>query len=184
MPEHDIAAPSRTCAASGRELAPGQRIVSLLVEDAGGWLRRDYAAEAWPGPPGACVAYWQGVVPDAGRPRKPVINDDLLLDLFRHLAESPDEQRMRFRYVVTLLLMRRKRLKFEDVKKTPGGDVLIVRDAKAGTRHEVPDPRLSDDAIAAVQDEVFHALGWSDAPRPPMEPLTPPMPAAQPKEPT
>ncbi|CAN5569969.1 hypothetical protein BH11PLA2_BH11PLA2_36200 [soil metagenome] len=162
MADFEVAAPSRQCAVSGRELKPGERITSVLTDENGTFVRRDYAVEAWPGPPEQAVAYWSGVVPDSGKPRKPVYNDDLLLDLFRHLAESDDPQRVNFRYVVALLLMRRKRLKFEDVKRTDGPDVLILRDAKAGTRHEVQDPRLSDDAVAAVQDEVFSALGWTD----------------------
>ena len=63
--------------------------------------------------------------------------------------------------LVALLLMRRRRLKFEDVRQAEDGShVLVVRDAKGGARHEVPDPRLTEDEIAAVQAEVFRVLGW------------------------
>ena len=56
--------------------------------------------------------------------------------------------------------MRRRRLKFEDVRQAEGGPhVLVVRDARSGARHEVADPRLSDDEVAAVQTEVFRVLG-------------------------
>ena len=66
-----------------------------------------------------------------------------------------------FRFVVALLLMRRRRLKFEDARRTPdGAAVLVVRDAKTGARHDVADPRLSAAEVEAVQTEVFHVLGW------------------------
>jgi hypothetical protein len=161
MTNYQITGPARVCAASGRELKAGERVYSVLKDEDGQFVRTDYAADAWPGPPAGAVAWWAGRVPEAGRAAKPVINDDLLVDCFEHLAGTTDPARQRFRYVVALLLMRRRRLKFEDVRQADGGThVLVVRDAKSGARHEVADPRLSEEEIAAVQAEVFRVLGW------------------------
>jgi hypothetical protein len=108
------------------------------------------------------VAYWSGVVRAADKPHKPVINDDLLLDCFDRLKDSADPDGQNFRYVAALLLMRRKRFKFEDVARDPGGhDVLLVKDARSGAVHKIADPRLTDEQIAAAQAEVFRVLGWS-----------------------
>ena len=63
--------------------------------------------------------------------------------------------------MVALLLMRRKKLKFEDAQRKPDGpDVLILRDGRTNKRLEVTDPRLTEEQIDAVQDEVFRVLGW------------------------
>lgn len=161
MAEFDIAAPARTCAASGRELRPGDRVVSVLREDDGRFARSDFAEDAWQGPPPEAIAWWHGRIPDSKKPAKPTFNEEVLLDLFRHLSEAADPQRVNFRYVTALLLMRRKRLKFDDLHKSDGRDMLLVRDARTGQRFEVLDPRLDEDAIAGVQDELFAALGWS-----------------------
>ena len=159
--EFDIGGPARVCAATGRELRAGERIYSALADEAGKFVRRDYAADAWAGPPAGTVAFWAGRVPASDKPRKPTFNDDLLLDCFHHLAAAADPDRVNFRYVVALLLMRRRRLKFEDLRQAAGGGhVLLVRDAKTGARHEVADPRLTEAEIGAVQDEVFKVLGW------------------------
>jgi hypothetical protein len=162
MTEYDIQGPTRVCAATGRELKPGDRYFAALTEDAGKLVRIDYAADAWPGPPHGALAYWAGKVPTAGhKPRKPVINDDLLLDCFDRLKDSSDPDGLNFRYVATLLLMRRKRFKFEDASRDDHGrDVMIVRDTRGGAVYHVIDPRLTDDQIAAVQTEVFRVLGW------------------------
>jgi hypothetical protein len=37
---------------------------------------------------------------------------------------------------------------------------MLLRDSKSGSRHEVPDPRLTDAEMSSVQDEVFRVLGW------------------------
>jgi hypothetical protein len=161
MTEYEIQGPTRVCAATGRELKPGDRFHAVLVEQGGKLVRIDYAAEAWPGSSPDAVAHWNGRVPATDKPRKPVVNDDALLGCFDRLKDSTDPDGMNFRYVVALLLMRRKRFRFEDViRDTAGRDVLLLKDAKGGTVQQITDPRLTDDQIAAVQTEVFRVLGW------------------------
>ena len=161
MTEYDIQGPTRVCSVSGRELKPGDRFFAALTERDGKLVRTDYAEDAWPGPPENAVAYWCGKVPASGqKPRKAVVNDDLLLDCFDRLKDSTDADGLNFRYVATLLLMRRKRFRFEDATRDAAGhDVMIVRDARGGAIHHVLDPRLNDEQIAAVQTEVFRVLG-------------------------
>lgn len=162
MTDFDIQTPTvRLCAVTGRELQPGERVYGVLTDEGGRLVRRDYAAEVWSGPPAGAVAYWTGRVPASDTPRKAVFNDGLLFDCFDHLANATESEKQNFRYVVALLLMRRKRLKFEDTRRTAEGDVLILRDARSGKRVEVTDPRLGDQQIAATQDEVFRVLGWA-----------------------
>ncbi|HEX4606980.1 MAG TPA: hypothetical protein VH092_02120 [Urbifossiella sp.] len=162
MTEYDIQGPARTCAVTGRELKTGDRFFAVLREEGGRLVRSDTAAEAWTGPPAGVVAYWAGKVPaGTDRPRKPVVNDEVLLDGFDRLAGTTDAEGLNFRYVAALLLMRRKRFKFEDVFRDPAGnDVMLVRDARGGAVHQVVDPRLTDDQITTVQTEVFRVLGW------------------------
>jgi hypothetical protein len=161
MTQYDLAAPARVCAATGRTLPPGERIVSVLTDDGGKLVRQDFSADGWPGPPPNAVAHWQGKVPTATAPKRPAVNEPLLFDCFDHLAGQTEPNKVHFRYVVALLLMRRKRLKFEDVKRTAdGGEVLVLRDTRGGKRVEVRDPRLSEDEIEGVQAQVFQVLGW------------------------
>lgn len=158
---YEIQGPARTCTITGQELKPGDRFYGVLADEDGKFIRKDYAAHAWQGPPTGVVAYWAGRIPASDRPKKPTFNDELLADCFRHLADTVEPDRQKFRYVVALLLMRRKRLKFEDTRRLPDGTTtLIVRDAKSGERQEVVDPRLDEAEITAVQDEVFRLLGW------------------------
>src|SRR5262249_38159852 len=109
MTGYQIQGPARHCAASGRELRPGERFYSALLEEAGRLVRKVSAAEAWSAPPAGAVAYWCGRIPASGRPRQPTINDELLIDCFEHLGDAQEPAQRNFRYVVALLLMRRKR---------------------------------------------------------------------------
>jgi hypothetical protein len=160
MTSYQISGPARVCALSQRELKPGERIYSVLSDRAGQLVREDFAADSWKGPPENVVAFWASRIPSIDRPVQPTINEELLLDCFRHLSEPRDDQQRNFRYVVTLLLMRKKRLKFDDLLKRGALEFLLVRDAKTNERYEVLDPRLGDAQMDAVQNEVFALLGW------------------------
>jgi hypothetical protein len=89
------------------------------------------------------------------------VDDELLMDCFRRLDGQVVAERLSFRYVVALLLMRRKRLKFEEARVEDGREILRLRCARGGDYYEVVNPRLSEAEMAAVQAEVFQVLGWS-----------------------
>lgn len=155
-----IQGPTLVCAATGKPIAPGDKYYAVLCEDDDKYVRKDYASDAWPGPPENAIAHWSGRVHASRTRRKPTFNDEMLADWFHHLLDRTEPDRANFRYVVALLLMRRKRLKFEDAVRTAAGEsTLIVRDAKTGKRHEIADPQLSEADMTAVQDEVFRVLG-------------------------
>ena len=162
MTDYQIQAPTRRCAVTGRELRPGDRYVTALVDEAGRFARRDFALDAWAGPPDNAIAHWAARVPAHGETSKrPPIDDDLLAECFHRLDGAAEPGQVQFRYVVALLLMRRKRFRFEDVTKDAAGDMLLLRDTRTGNRFAVADPGLTDEAMAAVQDEVFRVLGWA-----------------------
>jgi hypothetical protein len=160
MTEYQIQPNARRCSASGRELRPGEPYFSVLTEEAGKFVRRDYAADAWQGPPPDAFSFWAGKIPPDDARRRPVVDDELLLDCFGRLEGQTDPGRVKFRYVVGLLLMRRRRLRLEGTAREDGVEVLQLRCSRTGTRYRMVDPALTDEATSAVQDEVFQALGW------------------------
>jgi hypothetical protein len=156
MTDYQIQPNTRHCAATGRELRPGDRYYSVLLEEGGKFVRKDYSADAWQGAPTGAFSFWQGRIVGGQAPKRPPIDDDLLLDCFQRLEGETGQARVNFRYVLSLLLLRRRRFRLED----GGRDTLVFRCARTGARHQVLDPKLSDEEIEAVQDDVFQALGW------------------------
>lgn len=159
MTEYQIQANTRRCAVTGRELQPRERYYSVLLDEGGRWQRRDYSAEAWQGPPAGAVGFWCGRIP-AGEASRPPIDDELLVDCLQRLQGESEPARVSFRYVVALLLMRRKRLKFEATRREGDRELLLLRCPRTRSLYTVLNPRLSDEELAAVQDEVFKVLGW------------------------
>jgi hypothetical protein len=158
--EYQIQPNSRRCAVTGRELQPGERYYSALVEEERQLVRRDFSVESWQGPPEGAFSFWTGVVTaDSGR-QKPRFDDELLEDCFLRLEGQTEPSKRNFRYVIALLLMRRKRFKFETSSVADGVETMVLRCLRTGARHEVINPRFSEEEMLQVQQEVFQVLGW------------------------
>jgi hypothetical protein len=160
MTEYQIQANTRRCAATGRELRPGERYFSVLLEEQGKFVRRDYSGEAWQGPPPQAFSFWAGRIPADEGNRRPPIDDEMLVECFGRLEGQTDPARVNFRYVIALLLLRRKRFKFEEARMEGGQEVLSLRCVRTRALHRVVNPRLTEEEMTAVQDEVFKVLGW------------------------
>jgi hypothetical protein len=128
--------------------------------EGGKFVRQDFAGEAWTGPPTGAFSFWMARVPAQDESRRPRIDDELLMDCFQRLKGQTEPDRINFRYVLALLLMRRKRLKFEDARLDGDQEILRLRCARSREVHEVVNPRLTEQEMAAVQEEVFKVLGW------------------------
>jgi hypothetical protein len=160
MTEYQIEANTRRCALTGRQLQPGEKYFSVLLDEGGRFQRRDYSREAWQGPPQGAFSFWAGRIPDADESRRPKIDDEMLLDCFGRLEGDDDPGRIRFRYIVALLLMRRKRFRFDEARTDGEYETLILRCNRTGQQHRVVNPLLTEDEMVAVQEEVFKVLGW------------------------
>jgi hypothetical protein len=160
MTDYQIQPNTRRCFVTGRELKPGEKFYTVLLEEGDKFVRRDYGSESWQGPPTGAFSFWTGRVAEREGPRLPPIDDDLLVDCFHRLEGQTEPRRINFRYVVALLLMRRKRFRFEESHTAGDQEVLCVRCARSKKKYEVVHPRLTEEEMAAVQEEVFKVLGW------------------------
>ncbi len=151
---YEIAAGSKRCARTGQDLKPGQRYMALLFERGGHLVREDVSLEAWQSPPEEAFAWWQTSVPLEGSNKPKVIDEGLVYDCFIRLEGESEPQKANFRYVLALWLLRKRKLKFEEVKREAGQDWLLLREAKTKILHSVLDPHLNEEAIGQVQEEV------------------------------
>lgn len=160
MTDYQIQSNTRRCAATGRELRPGEKCYTVLLDANGQFARQDYSLEAWQGPPATAFGFWLSHIPVGDESRKPRIDDELLMDCFQRLEGETEASRINFRYIIALLLMRRKRLKFEEVRAEAGHEVLVLRCARTRAVYAVVNPNLTEAELEAVQEEVFRVLGW------------------------
>ena len=77
-------------------------------------LRQDYSSEGWLGPPDGVLGWWQSTMPARDARRQNWAPSDVMLDLLEELEPQGDRHDMR--YVLSLLLVRRRVVRLEDVE--------------------------------------------------------------------
>jgi hypothetical protein len=158
MTEYAIQPLSLRCSQTGRELKPGEAYYSVLSESPGGFVRTDYCVEAWVGPPAGAIGFWRSVVSQGIKERRTVIDASVLMDCFVRLADTDDPYKRNFRFILALLLLRRKALKLVGSIREDGVDLLILRAPAGSNEYRVIDPDLSEEQLAAMQSEVEKVL--------------------------
>ena len=154
--DFEIAHVGRQCSVTGRTFAPGETYFSTLRLERGSPERSDFAAETWQGPPEGMLAWWKSKTPgvDAGKPK--LAPHDVLLNLFSELSDRPDEHE--FRYVLGLLLIRRKLLKLEETRRDDGVEVLVLDCPRRNQQFELPAPALDAEHINEIQKRLIDLL--------------------------
>lgn len=102
---------SRHCAATDRELQPGDICYSVLEVSGADVVRKDYSTEGWQGAPDRAFGWWKSRVPEPTARKIKLAPNDVLLELFEQLADRLDQSDLR--YVLTLLLVRRRVLRVD-----------------------------------------------------------------------
>lgn len=155
--EYEFQRCTRRCAATGRELAPGETFFSALVEEPAGLVRQDYAAEAWQGPPEGAVGWWKSQMPSPNDRRMHWAPNDVMLHFFEQLAEQPDKQDMR--YVLALLLVRRRVLREEESETDEHGrEVLVLYSPRRDQTYKVLTVIPDEARIHEIQEELAKLL--------------------------
>ena len=109
----------------------------MLIAEGDELKRCDYSAQAWQGPPTGTVGWWKSQMPDQHARRAHWAPNDVLLNFFDELAEKPDKQDMR--YVLALLLVRRRVMRMEEEQHDEaGGERLMLYCPRRDAQYEVP----------------------------------------------
>lgn len=106
--EYKLSRPTRRCAIADRPLRDGEWYYSVLLEDGDDYARQDIAAENWKGPPEGTIGHWKRRIPAESEKKLVLAPPEVLIDLLRQMDRFP--QRAKSRYLLALMLMRRRLL--------------------------------------------------------------------------
>ncbi len=155
---------SRKCAATEQPFTDGQPIVTALFPDpeSSGYLRKDFAADAWqeiandePAPFSVWKSTYSVLKSDPDEdPVKQLSPEEIL----QRLVEEDEDHTENTRYILAVMLERKKLLRETDSQRTPTGILRVYEHRKTGEVYLVRDPDLPLDQIETVQQEVFLLL--------------------------
>lgn len=190
---YDIQRPTGVCAATGRELAPGETVYTALVDppaedrseeqrkanDKGElpMLRIDVGADAWEDNafrPPYLFGFWRAEVPEPNEKKKLLVGDAAIQELMLSMDEATEPKQLAFRYVLALILLRKKLLRHDDIDRreqadgpvqdwwqfTPKLDIAKGHFGKWNTdgKFQVLDPHITEDEIVGVTEQLGQVL--------------------------
>lgn len=157
------------CAATGRALVAGERIVASLCDapegqdDGHEFVRRDYSADAWESGarPAGLVCFWRTTAPAPDERRRLLVDDDTLVELFDRLEGDDRPQRRAYRWLVCLILLRKRMLRQVRVEREGDDEWWLVqkRGAEEGTPPiRVPNPRIKDEDLQELAEHLGEVM--------------------------
>jgi len=160
MTEWDIQSRADACTACQRPFADKEAYHTLLSLDAAGYARRDLCATCFAGATrDGVISYWQGEYKLPPPPPPEAIQKETAETLLRKLVESTDPSHESARYILAVMLERKRILKHRDtVHEDSGAELLVYEHARTGESFTIPDPKLRLDQLAQVQEEVSALL--------------------------
>lgn len=129
---------------------------AALRDEPEGMNRVDCCPDCWPAFDRAGVlAFWQTAMPAPDQPaRKLFVDDNVLCELFERLAHAEDPDRLNFRFVLGLILMRKRLLACETTRIDNGREIWLVR--LRGSQHttELLNPQLTEEQVRQVGQQL------------------------------
>ncbi len=153
-----IAKTTGTCAKCSQLLPPGTDVIALAKMGEEELIREDYHVACWVEPMEMeasankdVLGVWRMTIPEKEEKKKLLIDDALLMNFFERLAGQEDPSRINFRYVLALILMRKKLLTYQGMDRQEDGTELWKMKMRGSDQvHEVVDPKLDEFMISEV----------------------------------
>lgn len=159
-----------TCSCCRKAFDAEQRYYSALIQGAESLDRTDFCESCFQDKrPDNVFYFWRtvqaGPDSDDAKRQKPRLDVDYIVDFFKRLEGDDNPQRVAFRYILALMLSRKKLLVLEGKKQNAAGqDVHLFREKRGGQSHPVVEPSLSEEEIGTVSEELGVLLGLSPPP--------------------
>ncbi|HVW47547.1 MAG TPA: hypothetical protein VHA76_10875 [Solirubrobacterales bacterium] len=157
--DYEIQRCTRHCAVSGREFNEGEEFYSVLVAEGSAVRRYDYALDAWSGAPEKALGFWKSRMPakDASASKPKLAPGEVMLQLFTELEGAADKADMR--YVLALLMIRRRLLRLEETQHDEAGqETLSLYCPRDENLYEIPVVMPDEVRAQEIQEELGKLL--------------------------
>ncbi len=158
MSDWTIHRPQGQCCATGQKIEVGQGYYAALVETEQGFERRDFSVEYWEKERPQVFCFWKTRLPESNQKRPLFIDDPMLIAFFERLSGETDPERVAFRFVLGLILMRRRRLKYEATVMSDGVEVWRLRWVGQKDTVDVANPHLDEERITQLSQQIGQVL--------------------------
>jgi len=158
MAKWDIDKPLGRCSGTGEKIETSQEYFAALVETAQGLQRQDFSVDYWQKHRPKVYCYWKTKLQQEGQKRNVFIDDEMLMAFFDRLSEEAEQMNVHFRFVLALVLMRKKKLRYESCRIADGKEVWMLRVAGSKRTADVVNPHIDEQQIEQLSNQIGRIL--------------------------
>jgi hypothetical protein len=156
---YEVAKPLGKCHVTGQTIAVGEKFMAALRETPMGFERADISMTAWPQfDRKDVVAFWTATMPALEQKKKLFVDDEVLCDLFERLKDTNESPKLNFRFVLGLILMRKKMLVYDNSRSEDGKDMWVVHFKGREEKLDLLNPKLDEAQVAEVSQQLGQIL--------------------------
>ena len=158
MAEWEINKPIGQCSGSGRTIEYGEEYYGALVETHEGLQRCDFCADYWQNEKPDVFCFWRTKLPDPNQKKQIFIDDNMLMAFFERLENETEQEKINFRFVLALILMRKRYFKYDETKIENGNEIWRLRVVGEKSFVEVTNPHLDEEQIEQLSSQLGEIL--------------------------
>ena len=158
MGDWEINKPLEQCYGTERKIEYGEEYFAALVETEEGLQRRDFCAEYWESRKPDVFCYWKTRLPEPGQKKQLFVDDQMLMTFFERLEKETEQEKINFRFVLALILMRKRILKYDETKNADDREIWCLRVVGDKQIVEVINPHLDDEQIEQLSSQIGEIL--------------------------
>ncbi|NLH44120.1 MAG: hypothetical protein GX448_19960 [Planctomycetes bacterium] len=158
MADWEINKPLGQCSGSGRKIEPGEEYYGALVEADQGLVRRDFCGEYWEREKPQVYCFWKTKLAPPNEKKELFISDDMLMAFFERLANETEPEKVSFRFVLALVLMRKRRLKYDSTRTDGGQEIWRLKLSGDKDLVDVVNPHLNEEQIEQLTSQIGQIL--------------------------
>jgi hypothetical protein len=158
MDEWEINRPLGQCCGSGKKIKYGEEYFGALVETQQGLQRRDFCVDYWEKEKPNVFCYWKTKLPHPDQKKQIFVDDQMLMAFFERLAEETEQEKINFRFVLAMVLMRKRRLKYDSTRTQDGKEIWCLRIVGDKQTVEVINPHLDEEQIKQLSSQIGEIL--------------------------
>jgi len=161
MSEWEVDKPLGQCYGTGRKIEPGEEYFGALIEIEEGLQRRDYCADYWESEKPNVFCYWKSKLLRPDEKKKIFVDDNMLMAFFERLENETEQEKVNFRFVLALILMRKRLLKYDETRDEDDKEIWrlrIVGDKSTDNRVEVINPHLDEEQVQQLSSQIGQIL--------------------------
>lgn len=156
--EYNISKTTCLCRSCQKHLEPGSELVATVREVGEALQREDFCLDCWSARPQqedeGLLGLWHSRVPAPAEKKRLLVDDELVTNLFQRLQQADTTAKVNFRFVLALILMRKKLLLYDRTEQLEGQETWVMHLRGDDTPVKVINPHLDDAKITETSEQL------------------------------